>query len=54
MDVVIFLINNTHLKFGMKDQKGNTSLHLACQGLSFAVARYIVKKVKNWKEILLI
>lgn len=38
----------------MKDQKGNTSLHLACQGLSFAVARYIVKKVKNWKEILLI
>ena len=38
----------------MKDQKGNTSLHLACQGLSFAVARYIVKKVKNWRETLLV
>jgi ankyrin repeat protein len=54
LDVVVFLLKNTQIKFGMKDQKGNTSLHLACQGLSFAVARFIVKKVKNWREILLI
>jgi hypothetical protein len=36
----------------MSDKKGNTSLHLACSGLSFGVARYIVKKVKNWTDLI--
>jgi len=33
----------------MKDKKGNTALHWACRGLSFGVARYIIKKVQNWQ-----
>jgi hypothetical protein len=38
----------------MKDKKGNTSLHYACKGISFNVARYIVKKVHNWGETLMV
>jgi hypothetical protein len=38
----------------MKDKKGNTSLHWACKGLSFGVARFIIKKVRNWHETLMI
>ncbi len=48
IEAASFLVRKTPLKFGMRDKKGNTSLHWACKGLSFAVARYIIKKVKNW------
>jgi hypothetical protein len=36
----------------MKDKKGNTSLHFACKGLSFGVARFIIKKVRNWETLI--
>ena len=42
------------MKFGMKDKKGNTSLHCACKGLSFGVARYIIRKVQNWEDTLIV
>lgn len=38
----------------MKDKKGNTALHLACKGLSFGVGRFIIKKVKNWEDTLMV
>ena len=37
----------------MMDKRNNNSLHLACSGLSFGVARYIVKKVKDWNSLII-
>lgn len=47
METIDWLLQNTELKIGMLDKKGNNGLHLACMGASITASRYIVAKVQN-------
>ncbi len=47
-----WLLDNTDLKIGERDNRGCNSLHLACEGLNINLTRYIMKKVRNSYKLL--
>jgi ankyrin repeat protein len=52
MASIEWLLENTGLKIGDIDKKGNNGLHLACLGAQIATTRYLMAKVKKSSQLL--